>query len=139
MIKKLLITTFIGTLAYFLIGWFVFDFILGNYTDQHTARLVGFKKTSQESSLILLIVSCGAYAALMSFMLVYLLNLKQLMKAFTIGAIVGVLVAIMADSYWLAVTNFYSNSTVVIFDIIGAGFTVGLLGLIVALTNKNLG
>ena len=138
MAKKLLISIFIGTIAYYLFGWFVFDFILGNYTNLHTTQLLGFKKTEEEFSLTLLIISCVAYAALLSFILIYLLNIKQLLKAFLISSIIGVLVAIMTDSYWFATSNFHLNYMVMVLDIIAAGISVGVLGLVIALTNKKL-
>jgi hypothetical protein len=138
MIKKIFITTVIGTIAYYLFGWLVFDFILGNYTNLNTTQLTGFKKTEEQFSMLLLIVSCTAYACLLSFILVYLLNIKQLIKAFMIGSTVGILVAIMTDSYWFATSHFYSNYTVMFLDIIAAGISVGVLGLVIALTNKKL-
>lgn len=138
MIKKIFITTVIGTIAYYLFGWLVFDFILGNYTNLNTTQLTGFKKTGEQFSMLLLIVSCTAYACLLSFILVYLLNIKQLIKAFMIGSTVGILVAIMTDSYWFATSHFYSNYTVMFLDILAAGISVGVLGLVIALTNKKL-
>ena len=77
MIKKIFISTVIGTIAYYLFGWLVFDFILGNYTNLNTTQLTGFKKTEEQFSMLLLIVSCTAYACLLSFILVYLLNIKH--------------------------------------------------------------
>lgn len=138
MIKKIFITIVIGTIAYYLFGWLVFDFILGNYTNLNTTQLAGFKKTEEQFSMLLLIVSCTAYACLLSFILVYLLNIKQLIKAFMIGSTVGILVAIMTDSYWFATSHFYSNYTVMFLDILAAGISVGVLGLVIALTNKKL-
>ena len=138
MIKKIFISTVIGTIAYYLFGWLVFDFILGNYTNLNTTQLTGFKKTEEQFSMLLLIVSCTAYACLLSFILVYLLNIKQLIKAFMIGSTVGILVAIMTDSYWFATSHFYSNYTVMFLDILAAGISVGVLGLVIALTNKKL-
>ena len=138
MIKKIFITIVIGTIAYYLFGWLVFDFILGNYPNLNTTQLAGFKKTEEQFSMLLLIVSCTAYACLLSFILVYLLNIKQLIKAFMIGSTVGILVAIMTDSYWFATSHFYSNYTVMFLDILAAGISVGVLGLVIALTNKKL-
>jgi hypothetical protein len=138
MIKKIFITIVIGTIAYYLFGWLIFDFILGNYTNLNTTQLSGFKKTEEQFSMLLLIVSCTAYARLLSFILVYLLNIKQLIKAFMIGSTVGILVAIMTDSYWFATSHFYSNYTVMFLDILAAGISVGVLGLVIALTNKKL-
>ena len=138
MIKKIFITIVIGTIAYYLFGWLIFDFILGNYINLNTTQLAGFKKTEEQFSILLLIVSCTAYACLLSFILVYLLNIKQLIKAFMIGSTVGILVAIMTDSYWFATSHFYSNYTVMFLDILAAGISVGVLGLVIALTNKKL-
>lgn len=138
MIKKLIITTLVGTLAYFVFGWFIFEFLLGHYTSLNTTQLEGFKKSPEQSSIILLIVSCAAYALLMSYILVHHLNTIDLVKAFVIGSTVGVLVAIMADLYWYATTNFYSNFTVVVLDIVGAGVSVGVMALVIVFTNKKL-
>lgn len=139
MIKKLIITTVVGTVFYFVVGWFIFDFVLGSYTDHNTTQLPGFKKNSEQLSLAFLVLSCSAYAALMSFVLVYLLNIKKPVNAFFIGSTIGILVAIMTDTYWYAVSNFYSNFPVVIFDILGAGIAIGSVGLVIAFINKKLG
>lgn len=138
MIKKLIVTTLVGTFVYFVFGWFVFEFVLGNYTSLNTTQLEGFKKSPEQSSLLFLIVSCAAYALLMSYILVNHLNIKSLVKAFFIGSTVGVLVAIMADTYWYATTNFYSNFMVVLLDIIGAAVSVGTMSLVIAFVNKKL-
>lgn len=138
MIKKLIVTTLVGTFVYFVFGWFVFEFFLGNYTSLNTTQLEGFKKSPEQSSLLFLIVSCAAYALLMSYILVNHLNIKSLVKAFFIGSTVGVLVAIMADTYWYATTNFYSNFMVVLLDIIGAAVSVGTMSLVIAFVNKKL-
>lgn len=138
MIKKLLICTLVGTAIYFVFGWFVFEFLLGNYTSLNTTQLEGFKKSPEQSSLLFLIVSCAAYALLISFILVYLQDIKKLAKAFFFGSIIGVLVAVMADTYWYATTNFYSNFSVVVFDILAAGVSVGTMSLAIAFVNKKL-
>ena len=136
--KKLIITTIIGTVVYFTVAWVIFEFILGNYTNLHTTQLSGFKKTTEQSSLGLLILSCASYAALMSFILVYLQNIKNLKRSFLVGSTIGTLVAVMTDTYWYATSNFYSNFLVIFFDIFGAGVSVGIMCLAVTLTNQKL-
>ena len=61
------------------------------------------------------------------------------MKAGLIGITIGILVAIMADTYWYATSNFYSNGLVAIFDVLAAGITVGFTAVVIAFTNKKLG
>ena len=136
MFKKLSIGLLAGTLVYFAFGWFVFDFLLGSYTELNTTNISGFKKTGGQYSLLLLIISCMAYTALINFILIFLLNNKNILKGFIISSITGLLVAIMTDTYWYATSTFYLNMYVVIFDIAAAAITVGALGLAVTWVNK---
>ena len=78
------------------------------------------------------------YAALISFIFVALLNIKNTSKAFFVGSTIGIVIAIMTDSYWYATSYYYSNVIVVLLDILGAGISVGILGLVIAFTNKKL-
>ena len=138
MFKKIIASIIIGTIFYFLFGWFVFDFLLGNYTNLHTTQLIGFKKDNEHFSILLLVISCMAYAILISFIFIYLLNLKNLLRGFLIGTTIGVLVSVMTDTYWYATSNFYSNVTVVFLDILAAGVTVGSTGFLITYLNKRI-
>lgn len=138
MYKKLWIATAAGTLAYLACGWLVFGLLFGNYTEAHTTSISGFRKTGEQYSVALLVVSCMAYAALISFILIYLLDNRKMFRGFFIGTVTGMLVAVMTDSYWYATSTFYSDGLVVIIDILCAGITVGLLGLTVSWINHKL-
>lgn len=132
---KTLSLSIIGTFAYFLIGWLVFDLLIGNYTEANTTQIPGFKKSEEEFSMLFLVISCAAYASLMSILFVYWLDIKSLLQSYGFGAILGILIAIMTDTYWYASSNFYSNGIVVLLDIIAAGFTVGFMALVVNFFN----
>ncbi len=134
--KNYLLQIVIGTLFYLALGWFVFDLLLGRYTDLNTTQLPGFKKTEEEFSLLFIVVSCCAYACLLTFVLSHLLQIDDKKKGFYIGAIIGILVAIMADTYWLASSHFYANYTVVLLDILAAGVTVGATGFVITWLRK---
>jgi hypothetical protein len=133
-INKLIIGTLTGTIVYFIVGWLVFEFILGSYTSENTTQILGFKKNEQESSLPMLILSCTAYAMLLSSLMLYWINTSLNFKeGFKLGAIVGSLVALMADTYWYGTSNFYNNVTPMILDIIAAKITVGIMGSAISL------
>ncbi len=138
-LTKVIIGTFTGTVVYFVVGWFIFEFILGSYNNANTTQIVGFKKDEQESSLLMLIVSCTAYAMLLSSLMVYwistLLSFKQGLK---LGAIVGILVATMTDTYWYGTSHFYNNATPMILDILAATITVGIMGGAISLVLSSL-
>jgi len=126
-ILKLLMASLLGSICYLLIGWFIFDFLLGAYTEAHTTHIVGFKKEA-DFSMTWLYLSCLAYSSLLTFVLHHT-SISSGKKSFFFSAILGVLVACMTDFYWLASSHFYNNLTVVFLDIIGAALSVGNLGL----------
>ena len=134
-ILKLLISSLLGSIFYLLIGWLIFDFVLGTYTEANTTHLVGFKKEA-DFSLSWLYLSCLAYSSMLTFVL-HLTSISSGKKSFFFSAILGMLVACMTDFYWLASSHFYSNLTVVLMDIIGAALSVGLTGWFVFGLLKN--
>jgi len=128
-IIKLITGTLTGTIVYLIVGWFVFEYILGSYTYANTTQIVGFKKDEQESSLLMLIISCTAYAMLLTSLFLYWINTSLNFKeGFKLGAIVGTLVATMTDTYWYGTSHFYNNLTSMFLDIIAASITVGIMG-----------
>lgn len=121
----------VGTIAYLAFGWFVFDFVLGPFTEHNTTQISGFKKSADQVNILALVISCAAYAVLISYILCSLLRENSIIKGAAIAAAIGVLVAIMTDSYWYSSSNFYNNLYVVLADIVGAGISVGFLGAVV--------
>lgn len=132
---KYLVQVIAASLFYFMFGWLVFDFLIGHYTELHTTQIPGFKKNAEDFSLAWLGVSCCAYAALLSFILSYLLHLKNIWRSFVVSAVIGVLIATMTDTYWYASSNFYENGIVVFLDILAAGITVGATGMLITWIN----
>ena len=126
-ISTLLLSCGLGSVFYLFMGWFIFDFILGTYTEAHTTQLQGFKKTA-DFSFIFLYLSCLAYSFLINFILFHT-TITSSIKAFLFSAIIGLLVASMTDFFWYASSHFYSNFTVVCLDLAGAALSVGSLGV----------
>lgn len=132
---KLLMASLLGSICYLFIGWLIFDFLLGSYTEAHTTQIAGFKKEA-DFSMTWLYLSCLAYSSLLTFVLHHT-SISSGKKSFFFSAILGGLVACMTDFYWLASSHFYSNLTVVLMDIIGAALSVGLTGWFVFGLVKN--
>lgn len=129
---KYIIQIIAGTIFYFLFGWFVFDFLIGEYTELHTTQLPGFKKNPEAFSYSFLFASCLAYACLITYVLSYLIKVNSVKKGFYIAAVIGILVAMMTDFFWYASSNFYDTFSVIILDILAAGLCVGLLGAVIS-------
>jgi hypothetical protein len=122
----------VGTAAYLLLGWLVFEKLLGEYTTANTTSVPGFRKDASTSSFVLLLLSCFSYSALLSLILGNWKKVKTPTEGMKTGAIVGTLVAIMTDSYWYATSNFYNDFKPMIADILAATATVGAMGLVIA-------
>ncbi|MBS1619408.1 MAG: hypothetical protein JST76_12860 [Bacteroidetes bacterium] len=128
MIKKLLLLTVLGTLIYFVIGYVVFDLVLGSYSEANTTHLAGFKKEGEAFSYAALLLSCAAYAALLSYILVYLARIDSVLHGGLVAMTTGVLIAVMTDSYWYGSSHFYNSIYPLLADVAGAAVSVGLTG-----------
>lgn len=125
---RVLISTLAGTVVYFLVGWLVFERLLGKYMAGNTTAIQGFKKTAEETSMSMLLVSCAAYALLLSIVFEYWANVRTLNAGIALGAITGILVAVMTNSYWYSSTNFFNSLAPLVVDVAAAGLTVGIMG-----------
>lgn len=125
---KIMLSSVIGCLFYLLIGWFVFDVIIGTYIQSNTTNLIGFKKDQSDSNTTMLVLSCLAYSTLLSIIFGYWSNITNFKSGLGAGSIIGVLVAIMTDSYWYSTSHYYNSLMPLLVDVGAAGITVGLLG-----------
>jgi hypothetical protein len=121
-----------GTLAYLLIGWLVFEQLLGEFTNANTTNIAGFKKDASTPGFILMVLSCLSYSILLTLILGHWKQVKTPVEGAKTGAITGTLVAIMTDTYWYAKSNFYNNLQPMLADILAAAVTVGVMGWVIA-------
>lgn len=133
--KKAIIISLFGSIIYFVFGWLVFDLLLGEYTNTHTTNIEGFKKSEEEFSFLFLYISCLAYSALITYIFVFLIKTQNLLQGFLRASAIGVLVAVMTDTYWYGSSNFYNDILVMFVDILATAITVGVLGLSIAWLN----
>jgi sterol desaturase/sphingolipid hydroxylase (fatty acid hydroxylase superfamily) len=129
---KILLAALAGTVVYFLVGWLIFEGLLGNYMSENTTQIVGFKKSEEESSMLMLIISCAAYALLLAILLGSWTQGCSVWEGAKIGAITGILVAIMTDTYWFSTSHFYNSLTPLLLDVAAAGLSVGIMGAAIA-------
>ena len=125
---KVLLATLVGTIVYFLFGWLVFEGILGEYMSANTTQIAGFKKTETESSMLMLLVSCAAYALLLAILMRQWAQVGTFLEGLKMGAVTGLLVATMTDSYWYSTSHFFNGFQPMLADIAAAGLTVGVMG-----------
>jgi hypothetical protein len=125
---KILLAALAGTVTYFLFGWLVFEGLLGQYMSANTTQIEGFKKSPEESSMVLLVVSCAAYALLLSIIMGRWADVHTFREGAILGTITGILIAVMTDTYWFSSSNFYNGVAPLLADVAAAGLTVGVMG-----------
>jgi hypothetical protein len=126
--SKILLAAFAGTIVYFIIGWLVFEGLLGKYMSANTTQIVGFKKSAEESSMALLVVSCAAYALLLALIMGKWADVHSFKEGAILGAVMGILIAVMTDTYWFSTSHFFNSFKPLLADVAAAGLTVGVMG-----------
>jgi hypothetical protein len=129
---KIIIAALVGTVVYFGSGWLVFEGLLGKYMSANTTQIEGFRKTDEQSSMLMLFISCLAYGLLLSIILGKWAHIHTFQEGAIVGAVVGILVATMTNSYWFSTTHFFNGFAPLLMDIVAAGVTVGLMGGVIA-------
>jgi hypothetical protein len=129
---KIMMAALAGTVVYFASGWLVFEGLLGKYMSANTTQIGGFKKTEEQSSMLMLIISCLAYALLLAIILGKWAHTHTFQEGAIMGAVVGILVATMTNTYWFSTTHFFNGFAPLLTDIAAAGVTVGLMGGVIA-------
>ena len=66
---RFVLASIVGTVVYFVVGWLVFELLLGAFMDEHTTQIQGFKRSEAGSNMAMLLLSCFAYATLLSVIL----------------------------------------------------------------------
>lgn len=120
-----------GTLVYLMWGWFIFEWLLGPFMAAATTDGPGFRKTDDEASMLMLVTSCLAYAVLLTIIFERWGMVRSWKEGLLYGALIGVLVAVMTDSYWFATSHFFNSLVPVIADVGAAGLTVGAMGAVI--------
>lgn len=131
---EIIVVTLAGAVGYFIVGWIVFELILGKFTAKDMTKAVGFMKSDEESSLLWIFVSCVAYSLLITILLSQWIGNTTLIDGFIIGATIGGLISIMTSTYWWASSHLFSNFRPIIVDVVAAILTVGFMGMIISLT-----
>jgi hypothetical protein len=129
---KILLATLLGTLVYFLFGWLIFEGILGQYMSENTTKVEGFRKDEANSSTLMLVISCTAYALLLSLFFGQWSAVYVFKEGALKGAMIGMLIAVMTNAYWYSSTHFFNGIKPLITDVLAAGLTVGLMGGVIA-------
>lgn len=129
---EIITATVLGAIGYFIIGWFVFEFILGKFMAAHMTTAPGFKKSDAESSLVWIFISCLAYSLLFTVLFTQWTETNTLGEGVLIGGFIGGMISIMTSTYWYATSHLFINFKPIIADVVAAVVTVGVMGAVIS-------
>jgi len=132
MIKKFILATLAGSVVQFLLGWLIYGLLLANFMNSHTTHYEGLMKDMNTGSFIILIfLSELVMAFLITFIFQRWAKFEGFFKGLTAGMLLGFLLALSYDLYFLASMNMFSVSTTVV-DVIANTVVVGIAGAVIA-------
>ena len=131
---EIIVATLTGAIGYFIIGWIVFEFILGKFMAHNMTTVSGFMKSDEESSLLWIFVSCLAYSLLITILLSQWIGNTTVIDGFILGATIGALISVMTNTYRWASSHLFSNFKPIIADVIAAILTVSFMGMVTSFT-----
>ena len=128
-IKRIAIGTIVGSIAFYFVSYVIFDFALASYYVANVGTATGALRTAN----IQWVFWIGNVAAALMIMLAFELKggVISIANGFVIGAIIGLLVWLQADSYYYGATNIW-NYKILIVDPLLSAVDAALGGAIMA-------
>lgn len=130
---KTIVAVIVGAIASFLLGWVIWGMLLMDYFQSNTVKYEGMMY--EEPKLWAIFIGNLAASALLGWVLEKT-NTRGFAGGFMTGLIIFMLNSISIDMMFYAMMNWYSNTTVIIVDIIVnslfGGAIGGVMGLMMA-------
>ena len=123
--KRAIIAAIAGAVAFFLLGWLLFGVLLMNLYVQNTTEYTGLMK--EMPNLWILFISNLASGLLLAFIFQNWASISTFKGGLTGGLIIGFLLGIIIDGYFLSGFNLYS-AKVIIVDVLANTFLYGIIG-----------
>ncbi len=136
--RKFLISTIMGGIVYFLLGFIVYALLLDGFFEVHSGTATGVEKTT-EMQYWPLFVGNLAQAALLSYIFIKWANIKTFSAGLQAGLIIGFLMTVGHDLIQYDTTNIIditgAIADVVAYTIITA-IVGGVIGAVIGMGSK---
>lgn len=128
-LTKILIGGIVGGIVYFLLGWLLYGEVLMDYYTANTNQCM--MKPMADMNWLAMIVSNLAMGFLIAMIMSWS-NTTDIMSGAKIAAITGFLFCLSLDMSFYSMSTMYSNSTVMVVDIVIGTLMTAIGGAIVA-------
>ncbi len=130
---KLIVAALAAAVAAFLLGWVIFGMALMGYYEANMNHYEGLMKPMEEMNLGLMFASNLMFASVVTWVIQRGGNASLMGGALT-GCIMGFFIFLSVDLGFMAMMNYFANSTVVMVDVLantvwatGIGAVAGLV------------
>ena len=130
--SKTIIAAVVGAVASFLLGWLIWGIVLMNYFQQNIVQYPGLMLGETEFKIWAIFISNLAGCFMLAWVL-NRMNARSFGSGATAGAIIYTLYSISMAMMFYSMMNWYSNSTVMIVEILVNTFFGVVIGGIIGM------
>lgn len=133
-IKKLVISTIIAGVLFFLLGWLVYGNLLDHYMRHHSGKLGNAVNRPEP---VMIYVAAGSF--LQGALLAYIFtkaNVKSLAEGLITGAIIGLLIAAFSDFYMYGMT-YMTSKRAILADLAASATIYAVAGAVLGIVSGN--
>lgn len=123
---KIIIAGVLTGIVSFLLGWVVWGMLLMDYYEANMVTYEGMMK--DPGNMVTMAISQIASGIMIAYIIGNFSGKITWMRGATIGLIIGLLFAISIDMYFYSFMNWFSNTTIIIVDVVINGLFTALLG-----------
>lgn len=126
--SKFLISSLIGGVVYFLLGWLVFGTLLMDYFQ--TNMNAALNRAPEDMIIWALIIGNIAYGFLLGYIF-QLANLNSISLGFKTGFIIGLIISITFDISFFGTSTMYKGLSIIFVDIFLVAIISGITGSVI--------
>lgn len=128
----MLLASLAAGVASFFIGWFVWGVLLMDYYEASMNQFEGLNKAPEDMNMLAMVLANLMWGLLVGWS-IWRMGITTAMQGAMAGAMLFALVALSMSLYYVAMTNMYSDNTIIVVDLVVNAVVGGILGAIAAL------
>jgi len=136
---KVLVTTIVGSITIFLLGYLIFGILLAPYTKIGEIQYTGLRKVPPD--FLLLMLKNIVQSFLLVYIFVYLARIRTFIDGMKVGAIIMFFTTISLNLNLLSIMNLHNGYAANILDVVGETVRMalggGVMGAVLGLMDKS--
>ncbi|MBK6542534.1 MAG: hypothetical protein IPG10_14870 [Flavobacteriales bacterium] len=129
---KVILASLAAGVASFLLGWVVFGMLLMGYYESNMNPIEGMWREEADMNMVAMLLANLGWGTIVGWSL-WRMGVNTAMGGAVPGAILGGLITFSMDMYFLAMSNMYANTTIIVVDVLVNVCMSAVLGAVAGL------